>query len=209
MKIAVISDMHSNIYALDKVIDDIKSKNVDMVVCTGDLVGYGTRPNEVIHKMKEEKILTIMGNYDESPEYYEECLEMVKELRVEDVIFTGQVDVRKHLPDVDLLLLSSISEGQPLAVLEGLATGIPFVCTNVGDCKNLLEGEGEDKFGRAGYIVPVMDSKAMAEAILKCMDHPKVLKEMGQNGKKRVQEFYRREQFLSRYEKMYQEVGGK
>ncbi len=39
MRIAVISDIHSNIYALDKVIDDIKSKNVDMVVCTGDLVG--------------------------------------------------------------------------------------------------------------------------------------------------------------------------
>ena len=64
--IAVISDIHSNIYALDKVIDDIKSKNVDMVVCTGDLVGYGTRPNEVIHKMKEEKILTIMGYYDDA-----------------------------------------------------------------------------------------------------------------------------------------------
>ena len=66
MRIAVISDIHSNIYALDKVIEDIKSKNVDMVVCTGDLVGYGTRPNEVIHKMKEEKILTIMGNYDDA-----------------------------------------------------------------------------------------------------------------------------------------------
>ena len=66
MRIAVISDIHSNIYALDKVIEDIKSKNVDMVVCTGDLVGYGTCPNEVIHKMKEEKILTIMGNYDDA-----------------------------------------------------------------------------------------------------------------------------------------------
>ena len=66
MRIAVISDIHSNIYALDKVIEDIKSKNVDMIICTGDLVGYGTRPNEVIHKMKEEKILTIMGNYDDA-----------------------------------------------------------------------------------------------------------------------------------------------
>ena len=50
MRIAVISDIHSNIYALDKVIEDIKSKNVDMVVCIGDLVGYGTCPNEVIHR---------------------------------------------------------------------------------------------------------------------------------------------------------------
>lgn len=66
MRIAVISDIHSNIYALDKAIEDIQTRNVDMIVCTGDLVGYGTRPNEVIHKIKEEKILTIMGNYDEA-----------------------------------------------------------------------------------------------------------------------------------------------
>lgn len=66
MRIAVISDVHSNIYALDNVILDIKERNVDMVVCTGDLVGYATRPNEVINKIKEEKILTIMGNYDEA-----------------------------------------------------------------------------------------------------------------------------------------------
>ena len=66
MKIAVISDIHSNIYALDKVLEDIKSKNIDNIVCTGDLVGYGTRPNEVINRLREEKILTIMGNYDEA-----------------------------------------------------------------------------------------------------------------------------------------------
>ncbi|MGL5749918.1 MAG: metallophosphoesterase family protein [Paraclostridium sp.] len=66
MKVAVISDIHSNIYALDKVIADIKNRNVDMVVCTGDLVGYATRPNEVINRIREEKILTIMGNYDEA-----------------------------------------------------------------------------------------------------------------------------------------------
>ncbi len=66
MRIAVISDIHSNIYALDKVLLDIGKKNIDMTVCTGDLVGYATRPNEVIHRIKEESILTIMGNYDDA-----------------------------------------------------------------------------------------------------------------------------------------------
>ncbi|MCC0650933.1 metallophosphoesterase family protein, partial [Clostridioides sp. ZZV15-6598] len=51
MKIAAISDIHSNIYALDAVLDNIKVHNIDMVVCVGDLVGYGTRPNEVIKKI--------------------------------------------------------------------------------------------------------------------------------------------------------------
>lgn len=66
MKIAVISDIHSNIYALDSVLLDIKNKDIDLVVCTGDLVGYATRPNEVINKLRIEKVLTIMGNYDEA-----------------------------------------------------------------------------------------------------------------------------------------------
>lgn len=66
MRIAVISDIHSNIYALEAVLEDIKSKDVDLIVCTGDLVGYGTRPNEVIETIKDNKILTIMGNYDDA-----------------------------------------------------------------------------------------------------------------------------------------------
>ncbi|CEN75166.1 phosphodiesterase [[Clostridium] sordellii] len=66
MRIATISDIHSNLYALNEVLADIEKRNVDMVVCTGDLVGYATRPNEVIETLRKNKILTIMGNYDEA-----------------------------------------------------------------------------------------------------------------------------------------------
>ena len=66
MKIAVISDIHSNIYALDAVLKDIESRKVDLVACTGDLVGYGTRPNEVIETIRKNRVLTIMGNYDDA-----------------------------------------------------------------------------------------------------------------------------------------------
>lgn len=66
MRIAVISDIHSNVYALDEVLLDIEKRNIDMVVCTGDLVGYCTRPNEVIETLKKNKVFTIMGNYDDA-----------------------------------------------------------------------------------------------------------------------------------------------
>ncbi|WP_434798356.1 metallophosphoesterase family protein [Terrisporobacter vanillatitrophus] len=66
MRIAVITDIHSNIYALNEVLADLKKRNVDLTVCTGDLVGYATRPNEVIETLRKENILTIMGNYDEA-----------------------------------------------------------------------------------------------------------------------------------------------
>ena len=66
MRIAVISDIHSNIYALQSVFDDIDNRNIDLVACTGDLVGYGTKPNEVINLIRKNKVLTIMGNYDDA-----------------------------------------------------------------------------------------------------------------------------------------------
>jgi putative phosphoesterase len=66
MRIAVIADIHSNILSLNEVLLDIDNKNVDLIVCLGDLVGYATYPNEVIDTIRENRILTIKGNYDEA-----------------------------------------------------------------------------------------------------------------------------------------------
>jgi len=66
MRIAVIADIHSNIFSLNEILLDIDNRNVDMVICLGDLVGYATYPNEVIDTIRENRILTIKGNYDEA-----------------------------------------------------------------------------------------------------------------------------------------------
>jgi putative phosphoesterase len=66
MKIAFISDIHSNLEALNATLEDIKEKNIDKIYCLGDLVGYGPNPNEVIEIIKENKIITVMGNYDDA-----------------------------------------------------------------------------------------------------------------------------------------------
>jgi len=65
MRIAVFSDIHSNILALNKVLRDIEKQDYNRVYCLGDLVGYGPNPNETIQTMRESRITTIMGNYDE------------------------------------------------------------------------------------------------------------------------------------------------
>jgi predicted phosphodiesterase len=65
MKIAVLSDIHANIHALEAVWEDLKAKKPDAIYCLGDLVGYGAFPNEVVSFMKERRIPTVMGNYDE------------------------------------------------------------------------------------------------------------------------------------------------
>lgn len=64
MRIAVISDIHSNHYALKEVLEDIKNRRIDTMICTGDLVGYLPYPNEVIDIIRDYKILTIKGNHD-------------------------------------------------------------------------------------------------------------------------------------------------
>ncbi len=66
MRIAVIADVHSNIFSLNEVLLDIDSRNIDLIVCMGDLAGYATYPNEVIDTIRENRILTIKGNYDEA-----------------------------------------------------------------------------------------------------------------------------------------------
>ncbi|MDZ7659369.1 metallophosphoesterase family protein [Fodinibius sp.] len=65
MKIALFSDIHANIDALNPVLDDIYSRSPDAVYCLGDLVGYAPYPNEVIETIREKGIPVIAGNYDQ------------------------------------------------------------------------------------------------------------------------------------------------
>lgn len=65
MRIALISDIHANIHALQAVWDDLQQQRLDSLYCLGDLVGYGAYPNEVIEFIRERSVPTIMGNYDD------------------------------------------------------------------------------------------------------------------------------------------------
>lgn len=64
MKIALFSDIHANLPALESCLSDIDSKAVNSVYCLGDLVGYNIWPNEIINKIRKRNIPTIAGNYD-------------------------------------------------------------------------------------------------------------------------------------------------
>ena len=64
MRVAVVTDIHGNLPALEAVLAAIESIGVDETYCGGDLVGYGPRPNEVCALIKDLGIPTIYGNYD-------------------------------------------------------------------------------------------------------------------------------------------------
>lgn len=64
MRIAFISDIHGNYTALQAVLADVKSQNIDQIVCLGDTVSLGPQPREVLNRLRELKCVLIKGNHD-------------------------------------------------------------------------------------------------------------------------------------------------
>ena len=65
MRIALFSDIHANLPALNACLQKIDEQEPDAVYCLGDLVGYNIWPNEVINEIRKRRIPTIAGNYDQ------------------------------------------------------------------------------------------------------------------------------------------------
>lgn len=149
--------------------------------------------------------LYIMGGLEEDPDYYALCQQTVQMLRIEDVIFTGSVNVAEYMPRMDLLMLSSISEGQPLAVLEGQAAHRPFITTDVGCCRELIYGNQDDKLGPAGAVVAPMDFELMAVQIVRLGRDFELRRRMGAVGYERVRRHYTYEQLLTAYDNVYKQ----
>ena len=64
MRLGVISDVHANLPALEAAIEFLRAARVDEILCLGDVVGYGPHPNEVIERLRAEKIPTALGGHD-------------------------------------------------------------------------------------------------------------------------------------------------
>src|SRR5690348_10792901 len=64
MRIAVISDIHANLHALETVLADVDGESVDEIWCLGDVVGYGPRPNECCELIRERTTISLCGNHD-------------------------------------------------------------------------------------------------------------------------------------------------
>ncbi len=66
MKIAIISDIHGNLEALNAVLSKIDSLTVQTIYCLGDIVGYGPNPNECVELIRSRNISSIAGNHDKA-----------------------------------------------------------------------------------------------------------------------------------------------
>ena len=129
--------------------------------------------------------------------------------------YTAKVDISEYADfgtakrlraEFDFTVLSSISEGQPLSVLESFAAGRPCVTTDVGCCKELIFGDGDDELGQAGYCVPPMQPHELARAMEDLCRNSARRLQMGRIAKKRAEMYFRHEDMIRNYLEVYREV---
>lgn len=153
----------------------------------------------------------IIGPEDEDAAYARECRGLVESLGLKErVRFLGFRKPEEVLPRLGLLMLTSISEALPLVLLEGFASGLPAVSTDVGSCRELIEGRDEEdrRLGAAGRVVPISDPDAAARAALELLTDPGKWREAQAAGLARVERSYDERRMFDSYRGIYREALG-
>jgi glycosyltransferase involved in cell wall biosynthesis len=115
-------------------------------------------------------------------------------------VLGSRSDVPAILAECDVGVLSSVSEGLPLALLEYGLAGLPGVATAVGQCPEVLD------HGHAGVLVPPGSAKALGAALLELLESPRRRKVLGEAFRRRVQACYSAGRALSEITRIYDAV---
>ena len=151
----------------------------------------------------------IAGPEDEDKSYAEECHNLVRSLGLQEhVRFLGFQKVDDLMPKIGLTILSSISEALPLVILEGYAAGVPTISTDVGSCRQLIEGlTPEDQaLGHSGAVVNIADPQSLADAALALLSNHEAWHAASQAGIARVERYYTDEMMFGHYRKVYEKA---
>jgi glycosyltransferase involved in cell wall biosynthesis len=112
-------------------------------------------------------------------------------------------DLDGYIPWFDVMVLPSYTEGLPNVALEACAAGVPVVATAVGGTPELIE-DGEN-----GYLAPPGDARLLAGSILAVLDSDDAAREMGECGRRRVQEEFTFEAQAQQYRQLFASLTGR
>lgn len=135
----------------------------------------------------------VMGPTDEQPDYFDACRSTAAELGLSQLVqFTGKVNVTDYFPRMHVNVLTSLSESQPLSILEAGAAGIPSVATDVGSCREILYGRRDErpKLGEGGILTDVASPEQTAQAIAALLADRDRRERLGRTMQERVQRYY-------------------
>ena len=148
----------------------------------------------------------IIGPEDEDPQYARLCKRMITVLgRQEKIRFLGPQSTKEMYPQLDILVLTSLSEGQPLVILEGHAAGLPVIATDVGACPELLLGRNyqDTALGASGIVTKVSNPGETARAMVTLCENATMRHDMGRIGQRRIEQFYQLKDVLMNYDELY------
>jgi glycosyltransferase involved in cell wall biosynthesis len=196
--------------SLERQTDRFSAGFIGRVVPIKDVKTF-IRAINIVRNVIPDVTAPIVGPTEEDPEYFAECEQLVELLGLEGVVrFTGRADVREYYRDLDVVVLTSLSEAQPLVVLEANCVGVPVVTTDVGACWELVGGiTPEDRaIGPSGLLTAVASPQETAEAIIRLWRDEPLRRRMAAAGQERVAAFYQQEQLYATYRTMYRHYLG-
>jgi glycosyltransferase involved in cell wall biosynthesis len=109
-------------------------------------------------------------------------------------------DVSQILKHVDIFMLSSISEGLPVSVVEGMRSGLPVIATEVGGLPEVVEN------GASGYLVKPGDSEKLAAKLIELCKNPSLRKTMGNKGNEIASRLFSLDLMIKNYQTLYEEL---
>jgi len=124
------------------------------------------------------------------------------------ILFIGRRDVREIYPDLDAMVLTSLSEGQPLVILEGSAAGLPIVASDVGACRELLTGrdDADARLGPSGIVTRIANPNDTAAALVRLAESARLRDQMGRAGVDRIRAYYQLRDVIERYADVYDQM---
>lgn len=165
MKIALFSDIHANLPALEACLKDIGERKPDSIYCLGDLVGYNIWPNEVINEIRRRGIPTIAGNYDQGIG-----------LTSDDCGCAYRTDTEKNMGKISISFTNSIVKPDERKYLRTLPAHIRLEFQLNNDKLNLLLVHGSPRRINE-YLFEDRDEKSMvrimetSDADIMCFGH--------------------------------------
>ncbi len=160
----------------------------------------------ILADMMPEFRAYVMGPGDEDEEYYDECVKMVENMGLKNkVVFTGKVNLKDYLGGIDVQVLTSISEAQPLVILEAGAAGIPSVTTDVGACREMIYGRSDEEpqLHPGGEVCPLSNPRAIANAVHRLLTDRDYYDKCSEAMQERVKTYYNKKDLQRSYHDLY------
>ncbi len=127
--------------------------------------------------------------------------------RISELGLGGKITIKEYLPNEelpqvyrnsDIFILSSLTEGVPRTMLEAMSCGLPVICTDLPQLRRIVDG--------CGLLVPLRDSRALADAILRVSSDPALAQSLGSRGREKVANGFSWDETVRKTLQLYHEV---